>query len=127
MHYDDAFIEGVRTDLSFTLFLSQPDSYTGGELEIESPLGTQAIKLTPGCALVYPSHHLHAVRPVQSGVRLAIVGWIQSRVPSLDHRQILYDLADATDRVEQTTNVSSDDLIRLKHVRNNLVRLWSEA
>ncbi len=125
-HFDDAFIEGVRTDLSFTLFLSEPDSYEGGELELTTPSGSQAIKLPAGCAIVYPSDHLHAVLPVSSGVRLTVVGWVQSRIKSSEQRQLLYELGDVTRQIEASSNTTSDALTRLKFVRNNLLRMWSD-
>lgn len=125
-HFDDAFIDGLRTDLSFTLFLSAPESYSGGELELQSPMGSQALKLPAGCALVYPSDQLHAVRPVEDGVRLAVVGWIQSRVRSAPQRQLLFDLAQATDRVRDADGSLDDAVTELKRVRNNLLRLWSD-
>ncbi|MEM7080000.1 MAG: Fe2+-dependent dioxygenase [Pseudomonadota bacterium] len=123
-HFDDAFIDGVRTDLSFTVFLSDPDSYQGGELELTTPSGSQAIKLPAGCAIVYPSDHLHAVLPVTSGVRLAVVGWVRSRVKSSEQRQLLHDLDNATAALGD--EVSREVIMRLKFVRNNLLRMWSD-
>ncbi len=125
-HFDDAFIDGVRTDLSFTLFLSQPDSYQGGELELSTPSGSQAIKLPAGCAIVYPSDHLHAVLPVTGGVRLTAVGWVQSRIKSSAQRQLLYELNDAAHGMEDATVSASETLMRLKFVRNNLLRMWAD-
>lgn len=125
-HFDDAFIDGVRTDISFTVFLSDPESYTGGELELSSPTGTQAIKLPAGCAIVYPSVHLHAVRPVTAGVRLAVVGWVQSRVRSPEERELLYELATATEAVA-AAGADDSDLTRLRYVRNNLMRMWGDG
>ncbi len=125
-HFDDAFIDGIRTDLSVTLFLSEPDSYAGGELELTTPSGSQAIKLPPGCAIVYPSDHLHAVLPVTQGVRLAVVGWVQSRIRSAEQRQLLFDLANATQALTGEDANNSDALTRLKFVRNNLLRMWAD-
>ncbi len=125
-HFDDAFIEGVRTDLSFTLFLSDPESYTGGELELTTPSGSQAIKLPAGCAIVYPSDHLHAVLPVTQGVRLTAVGWVQSRVKSSEKRQLLHELNHATQALENLDNSLEKPLTRLKFVHNNLLRMWSD-
>ena len=123
-HFDDAFIDGARTDLSFTLFLSDPDSYEGGELELTTATGAQAIKLPAGCAIVYPSDYLHAVLPVTSGVRLSVVGWVQSRIKSTEQRQLLHDLFVATQALEG--DADSDAVTRLKFVRNNLIRMWSD-
>lgn len=123
-HFDAAFIDGHRTDLSFTLFLSEPDTYTGGELEIVTPMGTQAIKLPAGCAIVYPSDHLHGVRPVETGVRLAVVGWVESRVRLTEHRVLLYQFASA---LAELPDSDAAALLKLKMVRNNLARLWQDA
>ncbi|MEM9690168.1 MAG: Fe2+-dependent dioxygenase [Pseudomonadota bacterium] len=125
-HFDEAFIDGVRTDVSFTLFLSEPDSYEGGELEIVTPTGAQAIKLPAGCAVIYPGDRLHRVRPVTSGHRDACVGWVQSRVRSTEHREMLAEMADA---IETLAAADSDStaLLTLRHVRNRLIRAWSDA
>ena len=125
-HFDDAFIEGVRTDLSFTLFLSEPESYTGGELELTTPSGSQAIKLPAGCAIVYPSDHLHSVLPVTAGVRLSVVGWVQSRVKSSEQRSLLHELTEAIKAFEDTSTDNTNALTRLKFVRNNLLRMWAD-
>lgn len=124
-HFDAAFIEGQRTDLSMTLFLSEPDAYEGGELEIVTPMGTQALKLPAGCAIVYPSHHLHGVRPVTNGVRLAVVGWIQSRIRLGEHRALLYEFSSALAALPHA-GTDADALLRLRMVRNNLARLWQD-
>ena len=125
-HFDDAFIDGVRTDLSVTLFLSDPDTYSGGELELTTPSGSQAIKLPSGCAIVYPSDHLHAVLPVTDGVRLAAVGWVQSRIRSSSDRQLLFELHEATQQLEAGGVQNAEALLKLKYVRNNLIRKWSD-
>ena len=123
-HFDDAFIAGVRTDISFTLCLSEMDEYDGGELELVTSTGSQAIKLPPGCAVVYPSDHLHGVRPVTKGTRLAVVGWVQSRIRSAAERQMLFELSEATSQIEGDS--AQEGLLRLKYVRNNLLRMWAE-
>lgn len=124
-HFDAAFIDGVRTDLSFTLFLSDPGSYRGGELAIYSPAGSQEVKLPAGCAVVYPSDSLHAVKPVEEGTRLAVVGWVQSRIQSAEQRQLLFELTQATTQADAATDIDSHAITRLRHVRNNLLRMWS--
>jgi len=123
LHFDEAYIDGVRTDLSFTLFLNDPDSYDGGELEIVTSTGAQAIKLPAGCAVVYPGDRLHRVRPVTRGHRDACVGWVQSRVRAPEKREILYDLAGAIDALP----VEDDHTLTLRHVRNRLLRMWAET
>ena len=124
-HFDAAFIDGVRTDLSFTLFLSDPASYRGGELAIYSPAGSQEVKLPAGCVVVYPSDTLHAVKPVEEGTRLAVVGWLQSRIKSAEQRQLLYELTQATTQADAATDIDSHAITQLRHVRNNLLRMWS--
>jgi PKHD-type hydroxylase len=74
-HVDDALMSGMRTDLSFTLFLSEPDTYEGGELVMETSAGEQPYKLPAGAMIVYPSTTLHRVMPVESGLRVAAVGY----------------------------------------------------
>jgi PKHD-type hydroxylase len=94
-HIDNAFmggVNGVRSDLSMTLFLSPPDSYDGGELVIKTALGEQPIKLDAGEAIVYLSSSIHHVAPVTRGVRYAAVTWVQSAVADERMRSILHDL-----------------------------------
>ena len=82
-----------RADLSFTLFLTNPSEYEGGELIIDTGIGEQAVKLDPGDAVVYSSGRLHRVAPITRGERLCAIGWLQSRVRDEAMREILYDLA----------------------------------
>ena len=91
-HVDDALMQGMRTDVSFTLFLSDPESYDGGELVIESASGEDAVKLAAGSLVAYPSTTLHHVSPVTRGERLAAVGWARSFVRDPAHREMLFDL-----------------------------------
>lgn len=123
-HFDEAFIDGLRTDLSFTLFLSEPDSYGGGELALHTSAGSQAVKLPAGCAIVYPSDQLHEVLPIEHGVRLAVVGWVQSRIKSAAERMLQYELSEATRSLEAGSD-PADPILKLKMVRNNLLRHWS--
>src|SRR5437868_2175327 len=91
-HVDDALMGGMRTDVSFTLFLSEPASYDGGELVIESVSGEDAVKLAAGSLVAYPSTALHHVAPVTRGVRLAAVGWARSFIRDGARRELLVDL-----------------------------------
>ena len=124
-HVDDAFINGVRTDLSFTLFLSAPDAYEGGELVVQRHDGDEQVKLPKGSLYLYPSHSLHYVAPVEDGVRLAAVGWVKSRVRAEEHRAILFDLHQA---LRQLPSGAEAQAIRLKllRARNSLLRLWAD-
>ena len=94
-HVDDAFMGSppMRTDLSFTLFLSRPEDYSGGELVIEQTDGEHGYKLDAGSLVLYPSTTLHRVEPVKSGIRIVVVGWIQSLCADPRLREILFDLA----------------------------------
>jgi PKHD-type hydroxylase len=91
----------IRSDLSLTIFLSDPASYDGGELILEMPFGEQEIKLDAGEAVIYSSTTVHRVAAVTRGVRLAAVGWIQSAVPDERLRAILFDLNKAVKQAEQ--------------------------
>lgn len=117
---DPEFGPRTRTDLSFTLFLSPPDSYDGGELCIESTLGPQEIKLDAGEVVVYPSGSLHWVTPVRRGVRLAAVGWIQSIVPDDRLRAILFDLSTSIGRADLAGDKELGLLLRKSY--GNLLR-----
>ena len=85
----------VRSDVSFTLFLNEPDTYQGGELAFENGSGETAFKLPARSAICYPTGQLHRVRPVEHGERLAVVGWVQSLVREPAIRELLHDLSDA--------------------------------
>lgn len=124
-HIDDAIIAGTRTDLSFTLFLSDPASYDGGELVLQKSDGEDAVKLPAGALFLYPSNTVHYVAPVTSGVRLAAVGWIKSRVRLLEHREILFDLTTALAQLPDSAENQALRLSLLK-VKNNLLRLWAD-
>ena len=117
----------VRSDLSATLFLAEPDEYEGGELEIEGPFGIQSVKLPAGDMVLYPSSSLHRVTPVTRGARVASFFWIQSHVPDEGARTLLYDL----DRAIQglTPDLAADDtrLVGLTGVYHNLLRRWAQT
>ncbi|MDW8370553.1 MAG: Fe2+-dependent dioxygenase [Geminicoccaceae bacterium] len=124
-HVDDAIMGGMRSDLSFTLFLSDPAGYEGGELVVESPAGEQAFKLEPGHLVLYPSTTLHRVETVTRGVRLAAVGWIQSLVREPDRRELLFELDTARRRLfDEQGKGEVFDLVD-KSFRN-LLRMWAE-
>lgn len=124
-HVDDAIMTGGRSDLSFTLFLSDPDSYDGGELVIEDRFEDRAIKLPPGEAVLYSSTTLHRVAPISRGNRLAVVGWVQSRLRDPAQRDLLMDL-DAAIAHEDATASDASQLARLQRTRSNLLRMWAD-
>jgi PKHD-type hydroxylase len=124
-HVDDALMGGVRTDLSFTLFLSGPEDYDGGALVIEGNGGDSAVKLPAGGLVLYPTTSLHRVEEVTRGERLAAVGWVRSFIRADDKRETLFDLenAIAAAREHGSPQMLLDRLIKIK---SNLVRQWAE-
>jgi PKHD-type hydroxylase len=124
-HVDEALIEGVRTDVSFTLFLSDRDSYDGGELVIEQASGEEAFKLPAGSVVCYPATTLHRVAPVTRGERRAAAGWVRSYVRDPRQRELLFDLDTARRRLfEREGKTAEADL--LARCAANLVRMWCE-
>lgn len=117
----------IRTDVSATLFLSEPDEYDGGELEIEGPFGVQAVKLEAGDLVLYPSTSLHRVTAVTRGARIASFFWIQSRVRDEGERTLLYDLDQSIQALSASGRGDDPDMLRLGGVYHNLLRRWAEA
>ena len=116
----------IRTDVSATLFLSEPDSYQGGELVIQDTYGEQRVKLAAGDMVIYPSTSLHHVTPVTQGQRLASFFWIQSLIRQDDQRRILFDL-DCSIQALTAADPEQPELVRLAGVYHNLLRQWSEV
>jgi len=116
----------VRTDLSATLFFSNPDEYDGGELVVEDTYGVHAVKLPAGHMILYPASSVHHVRPVTRGVRLASFFWIQSMVRDDGERAMLFDLDVAIQRLMEDVpdHVSVVELTSLYH---NLLRRWADV
>jgi PKHD-type hydroxylase len=115
----------IRTDLSATLFLSQPDEYDGGELAVEDTYGVHSVKLPAGHMVLYPSTSLHHVRPVTRGARLASFFWIQSLVRDDAERTLLFDLDTAIQRLSADAP-DHPAAVQLTGVYHNLVRRWAE-
>jgi len=114
-----------RTDLSVTLFLNEPDQYTGGELALESGSGAFMVKLPARALVCYPTGQLHQVRPVTRGERLAVVAWIQSHVRETAAREVLRDLARTIELLRPPIGPGEAyDLVNKTHM--NLLRRWSE-
>ncbi|KEF41853.1 MAG: nuclease PIN [Cyanobium sp. CACIAM 14] len=124
-HVDNAYMVGGRSDLSFTLFLSGPDQYGGGDLVLENPAGESAVRLPAGHALVYPSSLLHRVEPVTWGERLVAVGWIQSRIRRSDQRELLFEL-DTARRALFREQGKEEIFDLLSRCYSNLLRLWGD-
>jgi PKHD-type hydroxylase len=115
----------VRSDVSFTLFLNEPDSYQGGELAFDSGSGETAFKLPARSAICYPTGQLHRVRPVEQGERLAVVGWVQSLVREPAVREMLHDLSEAREQlVGQEGSARALELINKSYF--NLLRRHAE-
>ena len=112
-HIDNAYMAGGRSDLSFTLFLSDPAEYEGGALVLERPHGEEVWRLPAGQAFVYPSTLLHRVEPVRQGERLVAVGWIESRVRSAEQRELLF-----------AREGKSEEFDLLCRCHANLLRQW---
>jgi PKHD-type hydroxylase len=115
----------IRTDLSATLFLAQPDEYDGGELVVEDTYGVHSVKLPAGHLILYPSSSLHHVRPVTRGARVASFFWIQSMVRDDATRTLLFDLDTAIQRLT-ADNADHPSVVQLTSVYHNLVRRWAE-
>lgn len=116
----------VRTDVSTTVFFSDPDEYEGGELVVEDTFGHQTVKLAAGDAIIYPGTSLHRVNPVTHGTRYAAFFWTQSLVKSDEQRRILFDLDQS---IQQLTLdcPNHSKLSALSGTYHNLLRMWSEA
>jgi len=126
MHVDDAIMGGHRTDLSFTIFLSEEADYDGGALIVEEAIEARAIRLAPGDMLLYPSNTLHRVEEVTRGERLAIVGWVTSWVKHPAEREILFDLDEALAEIHAASG-KTPLFDRLAKTRSNLLRIWAEG
>lgn len=117
----------LRSDLSATLFLAEPDEYDGGELEIEGPFGVQTVKLAAGDMVLYPSSSLHRVTPVTRGARIASFFWIESLVPDDGERTLLFDLDQAIQELTPSTDADDPRLLKLSGVYHNLLRRWART
>ncbi|WP_426956524.1 Fe2+-dependent dioxygenase [Muricoccus radiodurans] len=124
-HMDDALMGGLRTDLSFTLFLSAPEDYAGGALVIESTAGEQEYRLPAGTMLLYPTTFLHRVAPVERGTRLVAVGWVQSLVRDAARREMLFDLETAREMLAGDAGRARERALIGRSI-GNLLRMWAE-
>jgi PKHD-type hydroxylase len=115
----------IRTDLSATLFLAEPDEYDGGELVVEDTYGVHNVKLPAGHLVLYPATSLHHVRPVTRGARIASFFWIQSMIRDDAERSLLFDLDVSIQRISQD-NPNHPSAVQLTGVYHNLVRRWAE-
>ncbi|MFN4037728.1 MAG: Fe2+-dependent dioxygenase [Erythrobacter sp.] len=130
LHVDNAVMksasgEAMRTDLSFTLFLTPPEDYDGGELVIHSASGADEVKGAPGELVLYPSTALHEVRPVTRGQRIVCVGWIESMVADAAAREILFDLENLRVALRARLPGQAPESLTLDKTIANLLRRWA--
>ena len=124
-HVDNALMGNQRSDVSFTVFLSDPQDYDGGELVVEGAADEQCYKLAAGTAIIYPSSTLHRVEPVTQGTRLVAVGWVQSWIRDAAKRELLFDL-DTVRRSLYTQSGKTNEFDLLSKSLANLMRQWVE-
>jgi len=131
MHVDGSVMalpngEQLRSDISCTLFLSEPDDYDGGELIVSDTYGEHEVKLPAGDVIIYPSSSLHRVQPVTRGARVAAFFWVQSLVRDDGRRRLLYEL-DASIQRLVATGADRDAVLQLTGTYHNLLRQWAES
>ncbi|MBR1161278.1 Fe2+-dependent dioxygenase [Bradyrhizobium elkanii] len=117
----------IRTDLSVTLFLSEPEDYDGGELVIEDLYGSHEIKLPAGDLVVYPASSLHLVTPVTRGTRVASFFWLQSMVRDAHARSLIFDLDTAIQALVERLGRDDPETVKLTGIYHNLIRHWAEV
>lgn len=131
MHVDGSVMampngEQLRSDISCTLFLSEPDDYDGGELIVSDTYGEHEVKLPAGDAIIYPSSSQHRVQPVTRGARAAAFFWVQSLVRDDGRRRLLYELDAAIQRLI-ATGADRGAVLQLTGTYHNLLRQWAES
>jgi PKHD-type hydroxylase len=117
----------IRTDLSVTLFLSEPDEYDGGELVVEDLYGSHEIKLAAGDLVLYPASSLHLVTPVTRGMRVASFFWLQSMVRDAHARSLIFDLDTAIQALVERLGRDDPETVKLTGIYHNLIRYWAEV
>ena len=133
-HVDNAvrFIPGtqgerVRTDVSCTLFLAEPDEYDGGELVVEDSFGPQHVKLPAGDMVLYPGTSVHRVEPVTRGFRLASFFWLESMVRGDEMRRLLFEMDSHLMRLRSSIGETDPAVIGLTGTYHNLLRMWADV
>ncbi|QDH35906.1 Fe2+-dependent dioxygenase [Porphyrobacter sp. YT40] len=128
-HVDNALMgqgaRRLRTDLSFTLFLTPPGEYDGGELVVHTAGMTQEVKGEAGYLVLYPSGSIHEVKPVTRGTRIVCVGWIESLVADPAQREMLFDLENLRTALRGQLPSQSAELLTLDKTIANLLRMWA--
>lgn len=118
--------ERLRTDLSLTLFLTEPEEYEGGELTVETEYGAQSVKLPAGDLVLYPSTSLHHVTPVTTGERISSFFWLQSMIRDDGERGMLFDLDQTIQAISAERGVEDTHAVALTGLYHNLIRKWAE-
>jgi PKHD-type hydroxylase len=130
-HVDNALMgrgeRRVRTDLSFTLFLTPPTEYDGGELVIHTAGMTQSVKGEAGQLVLYPSGSIHEVQPVTRGTRIVCVGWVESVIADGAQREMLFDLENLRASLRAQLPSQTAELLTLDKTIANLLRMWARA
>ena len=130
-HVDNALMgkgqNRLRTDISFTLFLSNSEDYEGGELVLHTAGLTQVVKGEWGQLVLYPSTSIHEVKPVTTGARVVCEGWIESLIADSTQRELLFDLENLRTSLRQKMDHQSPELLTLDKSMSNLVRMWSQT
>lgn len=117
----------IRTDLSVTLFLAEPEEYDGGELVIEDTYGSHEVKLPAGDLVLYPSSSLHLVTPVTRGARVASFFWLQSMIRDAHARSLIFDLDTAIQALAERLGRDDAEAVKLTGIYHNLIRYWAET
>jgi PKHD-type hydroxylase len=117
----------IRTDLSVTLFLAEPEEYDGGELVIEDTYGSHDVKLAAGDLVLYPASSLHLVTPVTRGVRVASFFWLQSMIRDAHARSMIFDLDTAIQDLTGRIGRDDPDTVKLTGIYHNLIRYWADV
>ena len=117
----------IRTDLSVTLFLSEPEEYDGGELVIEDFYGSHQVKLPAGDLVLYPASSLHMVTPVTRGARVASFFWLQSMIRDGHARSLIFDLDTAIQALVERLGRDDPETVQLTGIYHNLIRCWAEV
>lgn len=131
-HIDNAIFnlpenqQAMRTDVSSTIFFSDPEEYEGGELIIEDTYGSHSVKLRAGDMVVYPGDSLHRVQPVTKGVRYASFFWAQSMIRQAHRRRLLWNLDQSIQRLSMTEEGAAE-ATALSGIYHNLIREWAEV
>ena len=117
----------IRTDLSVTLFLSEPEEYDGGELLIDDYYGSHRIKLPAGHLVLYPSTSLHMVTPVARGERISSFFWLQSMIKDTHARRMTFDLDNSIQDLVGRLGRNDPEVRKLTNIYHNLIRYWAEV